>query len=164
MCTIPTLSRAGLTRLVAVFAALVAMALIDGIPCHAAMSSSSTAMAMAHPNEVGIAKPMSVSTNIAVDTMQSVATDSVSSAALLLSGVRQPVQAKDAMYEGLSPTPVGVVMACLAVFLALLAVLVMVRPDVTVSPLPVVHPRGLLPRRTVRSWTPSLHELCILRT
>ncbi|MEU4710910.1 hypothetical protein AB0G00_31235 [Nocardia salmonicida] len=154
MSAAPTLSRVGFARFVAVFAALVAIAVIEGSPCDAAtMSTSSTAMA--HPQAFASAPtaPMPTSGVYPADEGNREAA---------VAG--HPVQAIDVKYEGLSPTPVGVVMACLAVFLALLGPLVTVRPDTTVTPLPVFHRRGVLPRRTIAIRKPSLHELCILRT
>ncbi|MFF5035609.1 hypothetical protein [Nocardia salmonicida] len=153
MSAAPTLSRVGFARFVAVFAALFAIAMIEGSPCQAAAMSTSS-MTMEHSRPTVTAQtdllPTSGVHRAAEGTHEAVA--------------GYPEQPIDMKYEGLSPTPVGVVMACLAVFLALLGALVTVRPDTIVTPLPVFHRRRVLPRRTIPIRKPSLHELCILRT
>lgn len=146
------MSRAGFARLVAVLAALVGIALIEGAPCHAAMSTTSMAM------------QMSVS---AMDVTRSVAAAATPVVAKSLSDMTvaaHPRWSIDVTYEELSPAPAGVMMACLAAFLALLAVVVMVRPGTAVSPVPVEKPQEVPSRHVVPSRKPNLHELCILRT
>ncbi|MGY0499394.1 hypothetical protein ACWZHB_13000 [Nocardia sp. FBN12] len=152
MSTAPVPRRTGVARLVAVLAALVGIAVLEGSPCHAAMSAGSVVMSTDHC-EMGIGQPIFVYSSEAMDTPRSTGTD--------VEGRHE--QTIDQPPERLSPMPAGVMMACLAVFLALLAVLVTARLDATVSPLPVGHPPRTLPRRTAFSRKPSQYELCVLR-
>ncbi|MBW0272560.1 hypothetical protein ATM97_20485 [Nocardia sp. MH4] len=138
------------------FAALFAIAMIEGSPCHvAAMSTSSMTMEQSRPTATAAAPTAAMPTSGVHRTGEG-------THEAIVADHSEP--AVDVKYEGLSPTTVDVVMACLAVFLALLGALLTVRPDTTVTPLPVLYRRRVLPRRTIPIRKPSLHELCILRT
>ncbi|WP_405139111.1 hypothetical protein [Nocardia sp. NBC_01388] len=156
-----TRARAAFAQLVVVLAGLVGIALVQGALCQAAMSMGGMDMAMEQPvAAVGVVVQDIGSIPVASDPILHV--ESAMQHADI--GVREVVAAVDVMDGRSAPAPAGIVMACLAVFLALLTVLAIPRRGgasyVIRSRRPgrAVRPRSALPR------APSLAELCVLRT
>ncbi|WP_157227403.1 MULTISPECIES: hypothetical protein [Nocardia] len=150
----PAVRRAGILRLVVVLAALVGIALIQSGHCQASapmdMSMTAAAAAAGHcgPAQAGADQGMNHADHDHGAVMFQ--TD----AAPVTTGSDQSPPA----------VPAGIVMACLAVFLALLAGVALLRSHWRACairlPLPLAgpEPRAVLPR------PPSLAELCVLRT
>ncbi|MGN2642147.1 MULTISPECIES: hypothetical protein [Nocardia] len=150
----PAVRRAGLLRLVVVLAALVGIALIGSGHCRAAapmdmsMTASATAAGHCGPAQTGADQSMNHADHDQGAVMVKASAASVTAG----SDHSQPV------------APAAIVMACLAVFLALLAGVALLRHHGRAHairiPLPLAGPEP----RTVLLRPPSLAELCVLRT
>ncbi|TDP38637.1 hypothetical protein DFR75_103294 [Nocardia ignorata] len=145
--------RAALLRLAIVLSALVGIALVHGAQCQAGMPMG-MAQSVVMRDDAGQCGARG-------DDPSSHAHDRGHDSG-------KGVQAPDApmpMVEDAAPAPpVGLAMACLAAFLALLAVFVFARREVTVTVLRQVQNVGLTGVRAVLPRAPTLAQLCVLRT
>lgn len=147
--TPPAPRRTGIARLVLVLAALAGIALLQNAHCPAGM-------AMAAPASMSAVACAGVQSAADHDIHMPDPGDSVVQAAVV-----SPEVSSDHSGPAL---PTGIAMACLAVFLALLAALALPRLSGHAYTLLLSLPlRGPRPR-SVPPRPPSLAELCVLRT
>ncbi|MBF6289751.1 hypothetical protein IU436_26510 [Nocardia farcinica] len=146
--------RAALLRLAVVLSAFVGIALVHGAQCQTGMP-----MGMAHSAAVlsGVAGPCGAQ----VDDSGIHGHDHGLDSGVGAEATDTPMTVVD---DAAPAPPVGLVMACLAAFLALLATIAFPRREVVATVLRRARDMGMTRVRAVLPRAPTLAELCVLRT
>ena len=146
--------RAALLRLAVVLSAFVGIALVHGTQCQTGMP-----MGMAHSAAVlnGVAGPCGAQ----VDDLGIHERDHAGESGVGIEATDTPMTV---VVDAAPAPPVGLVMACLAAFLAFLATIVFPRRGVVATVLRRAQEAGMTGVRAVLPRAPTLAELCVLRT
>ncbi|MGW5440739.1 MULTISPECIES: hypothetical protein [Nocardia] len=152
--------RVALLRLAVVVSAFVGIALIQGTQCQAGMPmGTARAQAVAAIDGATVDQCGAVP----IDARAEHQVDPGHDSAMGVAGLDAPIAV--AVAEDLDPVlPAGLVMACLAAFLALLVVFALPRRGGFAHRVRLVQDVGMTGVRSVLPRAPTLAELCVLRT
>ncbi|MGV9753222.1 hypothetical protein [Nocardia farcinica] len=146
--------RAALLRLAVVLSAFVGIALVHGAQCQ-------TGMPMPMSHSAAVLSGVTGQCGAQVDDSGSHGHDNGLDFGVGAEATDTPMMAAD---DAAPAPPVGLVMACLAAFLALLATIAFPRREVVATVLRRAQDRGMTRVRAILPRAPTLAELCVLRT